>query len=133
MATMQGEEQKVFLPKLDIEGDNWVMYRDRLLWTMKHNNIKIHITNETAPADYISKGKVGSLEPQEQWECEEYSIRQVLGNTMPDKAFSQIKDTDSVKDAWDILKSAYQDCTAALVADHMKTFRDTKCLEGGNV
>jgi hypothetical protein len=99
MATMQGKEQKVFLPKLDIKGDNWVMYHDCLLWTMKHNNIKIHTTHERPPTDYVSKGKVGRLEPEERWECEEYTIRQALGNTMPDEAFLQIKDTDSVKAA----------------------------------
>ena len=63
----------------------------------------------------------------------EYTIRTALGNSMPDKAFSLIKDTESVKDAWAILKSMYQDCTAALVSDHMRAFRDTKCPEGGNI
>ena len=52
---------------------------------------------------------------------------------MPDEAFNQIKDTESVKEAWDILKSAYEDRTAALVSDRMKAFRNTKCPEGGNI
>jgi hypothetical protein len=52
---------------------------------------------------------------------------------MPDEAFNQIKDTESVKDTWDILKSAYEDCTAMLVSDCMKAFQDTKCQEGGNI
>jgi len=52
---------------------------------------------------------------------------------MPDKAFSQIKDTESVKDAWDILKSVYKDHMAVLVADHMKAFWDIKYPEGGNL
>ncbi len=56
-----------------------------------------------------------------------------LGNSMLDEAFSQIKDTELVKEAWDILKSTYQECMAMLVVDHMKVFWDIKCLEGGNV
>jgi hypothetical protein len=51
---------------LDIEGENWVMYRDRILWVMKHNNIKEHITDATPPAAYIAKGKIGRLKYQEQ-------------------------------------------------------------------
>jgi len=60
---MQSEEQKAHLPKLDIEGDNWVMYRDHLLWTMKQSTIKEHIVSDLPPVAYISKGKVGGLEP----------------------------------------------------------------------
>jgi hypothetical protein len=130
---MQGEEQKAYVPKLSIEGDNWVMYRDRILWVMKQYQIKEHIAADTPPATYISKGTVGGITPQERWEREEHAIRTALGNSMPDEAFNQIKDTESVKGAWDILKSAYEDRTAALVSDRMKAFRNTKCPEGGNI
>ena len=130
---MQSEEQKAHLPKLDIEGDNWVMYRDRLLWTMKQFSMKDHIANNSPPAAYTAKGTVRSLTPTDRWEREEHLIRTALGNSMPDEAFNQIKDTESVKEAWDILKSAYEDCTTALVSDRMKAFRNTKCPEGGNI
>src|SRR6266853_5130948 len=109
------------------------MYQDRIIWVMKQNTIKEHIATDTPPTTYIAKGKVSGLEPLERWEREEHAIRTALGNSMPDKAFSQIKDTESVKEAWDIPKSAYQDCIATLVVDHIKAFRDIKCLEGGNV
>ena len=130
---MQSEEQKAHLPKLDIEGDNWVTYRDRLLWTMKQFSIKDHIANDSPPAAYTAKGTVGGLAPADRWERKEHSIHMVLGNTMPDEAFTQIKETESVKAAWDILKSMYEDRTAVLVADRMKAFRDSKCKEGGNI
>src|SRR6266851_2277545 len=100
---------------------------------MKQSSIKDHIANDSPPAAYLARGKIGGLESQERWECEEHAIRTALGNSMPDDAFAQIKDTDSVKNAWDVLKSAYEDRTAALVADHMKAFRDIKCPEGGNI
>jgi hypothetical protein len=130
---MQSEEQKVHLPKLDIEGDNWVMYRDRLLWTMKQFSMKDHIANDSPPAAYTAKGTVRGLASADRWERKEHLIRTALGNSMPDKAFNQIKDTESVKEAWDILRSVYEDHMAALVSDCMKAFRNTKCLEGGNI
>jgi len=130
---MQSEEQKVHLPKLDIEGNNWVIYRDRLLWTMKQFSMKDLIANDSPPAAYTAKGTVRGLTPADRWECEEHLIRTMLGNSMPDEAFNQIKDTESVKDAWDILRSAYEDCMAMLISDRMKAFRNTKCLEGGNI
>ena len=110
------------MPKLSIEGENWVMYWDRILWVMKQNQIKEHIAGDVPPATYISKGTVGSITPQERWEHEEHAICMALGNSMLDKAFNQIKDTESVKDAWDILKSVYEDCMAVLVSDCMKAF-----------
>jgi hypothetical protein len=130
---MQSKEQKAHLPKLDIEGDNWVMYWDCLLWTMKQFSMKDHIANDSPPAAYTAKGTVGGLTPTDSWEHEEHLIRTMLGNSMLDEAFNQIKDTESVKDAWDILRSAYEDHMAALVSDHMKAFQNTKCLEGGNI
>jgi len=119
---MQSEEQKAYLPKLDIAGDNWVTYWDRLLWIMKGNTIKEHVTNDSPSAAYTVKGKVGRLEPTERWECEEYAICVTLGNSMPDEAFSLIKDTELVKDAWAVLKSTYEDRMAALVSDRMRAF-----------
>ena len=62
---MQGKEQKAYLPKLDIEGNNWVIYWNHLLWTLKHNNIKEYIANDSLPQSYTNKGKVGSLKLQE--------------------------------------------------------------------
>jgi hypothetical protein len=95
---MQGEEQKAYMPKLSIKGENWVMYLDRILWVMKQNQIKEHITANIPPTTYISKGTIGSITPQERWECEEHTIRMALENSMPDEAFNQIKDTESVRD-----------------------------------
>jgi hypothetical protein len=66
---------------------------------------------ESSTLTYTAKGKVSGLEPKERWEHEEHSIGQVLGNSIPDEVFLQIKDTESVKDAWNI---AYEDRTAAV-------------------
>jgi len=63
------------LPKLDIEGDNWVMYRDRLLWTMKQFSMKDHIANDSPPAAYTAKGTVGSLTPTDRWEREDVTLQ----------------------------------------------------------
>ena len=81
---------------------------------MKSNDIKTHIANASPPADYVSKGKVGGLEPANHWMRKEFNISQALGASMPDEAFSQIKDTETVKEAWDILISTYQDRIAVL-------------------
>jgi hypothetical protein len=96
---MQSEEQKVHLPKLDIEGNNWVMYQDCLLWTMKQFSMKDHIVNDSPPAAYTAKGIVGCLTPTDRWKCKKHLIHMALGNSMLDKAFNQIKDTELVKDA----------------------------------
>jgi hypothetical protein len=47
--------------------------------------------------------------------------------------FRLITIVPTVKATWDILKSMYEDRTAVLVLDCMRAFRDTKCLEGGNI
>ena len=100
---------------------------------MKQFSMKDHIANDSPPAAYTAKGTVGSLTPADRWERKEHLICTTLGNSMLDEAFNQIKDTKLVKDAWDILRSAYKDHTAALLSDRMKAFQNTKCPEGGNI
>jgi hypothetical protein len=68
---MQSEEQKAYLPKLDIAGNNWVTYQDCLLWIMKGSTIKEHIASDSPSATYTARGKVSGLEAPERWEHEE--------------------------------------------------------------
>jgi hypothetical protein len=100
---------------------------------MKGSTIKEHIASDSPSAAYTARGKVSGLDAPERWECEEYTIHVALGNSMPDEAFSLIKETELVKDTWAILKSTYKDRMATLVSDYMRAFQDTKCPEGENI
>ena len=57
----------------------------------------------------------------------------MLGATLPDTAFIRIKDSTSVKAAWEALRKLYEEKSRALVADLIRRFRNKRCEEGGNV
>jgi hypothetical protein len=126
-------DDKFNVPKLSIDGANWVDYRDRVLWLLESQNIEAHIADDSMPSSYTTQGKVGGLEPQDRWTKEEQVIRQVIGPSVPSAAFARIKGQKTVKGAWTTLKKIYEEKTRGLAADLMRRFRNTKCGENDNV
>lgn len=55
----------------------------------------------------------------ERWRKEEGMVRQIIGATIPDTAFSQIKACTSAKDTWSTLKKMHKERTRSLMADMM--------------
>jgi len=130
---MSLDEHKLKLPKLSPDGSNWVTYRDRLTWALQSNSIQGHIVAETPPTEYTALGTINGLEHPARWRKEEITIKQVLVSTLPDTAFNRIKGQAKVKNAWDILKRVYEECSKAMVADTIRRFRNQHCEEEGNV
>ena len=66
------------IPKLAVDGSNWVIFHDRLLWVLDMNSLSEHLVHNTIPASYTNAGPVGSLQPDKQWWKEEGLVRQII-------------------------------------------------------
>jgi hypothetical protein len=95
---------QVQVPKLSPDSANWVIYHDRLKWAMQTNSSNAHASDTSPTQAYTTLGMIGGLAPDACWEKEENAIKQVLGSTLPNTAFSRIKASANVHDAWEILK-----------------------------
>jgi len=57
---MQEERQKaqVQVPRLALDGSNWVIYHDRLKWVLQISNFNDHSLSDSPSAAYIALGDV---------------------------------------------------------------------------
>ena len=121
------------IPKLAVDGSNWVIFRDRLLWVLDTNSLSEHLAHDTIPASYTNAGPVGSLQPDERWRKEEGLVRQIIGATIPDTAFNRVKGCTNAKDIWTALKKIYEERTCSLMANMMRRLRNKRCGDLDNL
>jgi len=90
---MAQEEQwmPIQVPKLSLDGSNWVVYYVRLKWAMQTNSFEDHARANSPLADYLAAGTIGNVTVQARWMKEENVIRLVLGSILPDTTFNRIK------------------------------------------
>src|SRR6267142_2635258 len=132
---MASDEQRmpVQVPKLSLDGSNWVTYRDRLKWAMQANTFDDHAEASSPSAEYTALGTIGGVTSGARWAKEENTIKLILGSTLPDTAFNRIKTMANVHDAWEILKRVFEEWSKALVADIIWRFRNKHCEEDESV
>jgi hypothetical protein len=131
---MTGESQtKITLPKLSLDGANWVMYCDHFLYMLDSGCLCKHIQHVTTPTSYAAAGNIDRVTPDDRWAKEEGTIRTLIGNSIPDSAFNKIKSHAAVKDIYNTLKLVYEDPSSALVADLMRHFRNKKHRENESI
>jgi gag-polypeptide of LTR copia-type len=131
LTSMAQEEFKmqVQVPKLSLDGSNWVIYHDRLKWAMQTNSFNTHVSDTSPTQAYTTLGVIGGLTPDAHWEKEENTIKQVLRLMLPDTAFNRIKALANVDNAWEILRCIYEERSKALVADLIRRFQNKHCDE----
>jgi hypothetical protein len=126
-------KMQVQVPKLSLDGANWVIYHNRLKWAMQTNSFNAHVQDTSPTQAYTTLGTIGGLTPDACWEKEENAIKQVLRSMLPDTAFNRIKASANVHDTWEILRHVYEEQSKALVADLIWRFQNKCCDEDKSV
>jgi hypothetical protein len=101
---MQTEDQRLTIPKLLADGTNWVIYRDRIVWALGANGLDIHLTEDTPPEDFLAEGVIGGLEPEARWRKQDGMVKSLIGTSLPDSLFTQIRSATTARETWEILK-----------------------------
>lgn len=128
-----GDDLKITVPKLNADGSNWVTYRDRMLWAVGSRNLLPHLTEATITAAYVTAGDVGILTPQLRWDLDQRIVKQLIGSSVPDTVFNDIKGGTTAKDVWDELKKIYETRTTLILVDLTRRLQTTRCAEDDNV
>ena len=127
------DELRINVPKLQADGSNWVIYRDRMLWAMDSRTLSDHLTNVSMPAAYGSAGMVGGLSASVRWAHGEATVKQAIAASVPDSIFNRIKGSTRAKDVWDALKKLFEGRTQMIVVDLRRQIQSLKCGEDDNV
>ena len=127
------DELRINVPKLQADGSNWVIYRDRMMWAMDSRTLSAHLTNISMPVAYSQVGTVNGVSAPARWVHGEATVKQAIAASVPDSIFNRIKGSTCAKDVWDALKALFEGRTQMIVVDLRRQIQSLKCGEDDNV
>jgi hypothetical protein len=112
------------VPRLDMAGINWVVYKDRFLWSIDARGLLDYLEgSEEEPTDPIDatirSGLMALSEAQalvnsewrkavKEWRQGEAVVKQQIAGTIPDSLFMKVRGKDTAREIWDGLGNDFQ-------------------------
>jgi hypothetical protein len=111
------------VPKLDVAGTNWVIYKDCFLWSVEACGLLEHIDGSISePEDPLDRTvsmafSQAELAIEEEWKKSveiwkqhEAIVKLQIARTIPDSLFTKIHGSGSARDIWETLSKNFQPC-----------------------
>jgi hypothetical protein len=111
------------IPKLDVSGSNWVLYKERFFWALDARGILDHVDGTGAePTDPVSEesrkakelpDKDKELEKEwkkdlKEWKQGKAVAKQQIASSIPDSLFMKIRTKGTAKEIWNELENHFQ-------------------------
>ncbi|KAJ6597843.1 hypothetical protein B0H10DRAFT_1766319, partial [Mycena sp. CBHHK59/15] len=110
------------VPKLEVTGTNWVVYKDRFIWPIDVRGLTEHIEDGAgAPADPINRAPdadpltAAQKKQEEEWKKElktwkqgEAVVKQQIAGTIPYSLFMKIRNKSTALEIWKALGDEFQ-------------------------
>ena len=127
------DESQIVVPKLQADGSNWVVYRDRMVWAMNSRTLSEHLTNISMPAVYAAAGAINGVDAPTRWALGKATVKQAIAASVPDSIFNRVKTKTRAKDVWDALKDLFEGRSQMVVVDLHRKLQALKCGEDEDV
>ncbi|KAI0665646.1 hypothetical protein C8Q78DRAFT_985958, partial [Trametes maxima] len=112
-------DDSVRVPKLELGGSNWVLYKDRLLWAADAKGYRDHLdgtaTEPVAPqattdtaARTAAPGAVAYEAEMAEWRKGEANVKQLIASTIPDSLFMKIRMKPNARAIWEALAQEFE-------------------------
>ncbi|KAF8055422.1 hypothetical protein FPV67DRAFT_1363413, partial [Lyophyllum atratum] len=119
------------IPKLDVSGSNWVIYKDRLLWSVDARGLLDHLDgSESEPVDPISDRDESTALTEAEirleaewkkalklWRQDEAVVKQQIAGTIPDSLFMKIRGFGTAQEIWEALAGDFQNKSRMVSVD----------------
>ena len=129
------------IPKLEVSGTNWVIYKDHFAWSLDAHGILSHIDGTgIEPKDPIStsvrtKEEFSDEEKQldlewkkelKEWKQGEAIAKQQIASSIPDSLFMKIRAKGTAQAIWTELENHYQNRLRMVSVDLCRRLQDLK-------
>lgn len=84
-------KERAHLPQLAEDGSNWIIYRNRIKWTMNMRGLGDLLTSETITKAYTDAGTVGALTADQHWERDGARASSILRLPYPMTSSTRLK------------------------------------------
>ena len=136
------------IPKLDVTGSNWVIFKDRFVWALDARGILEHIDGTgSVPQDPISsetrvKGELSkedkALETEwkkemKEWKQGEAIAKQQIASSIPDSLFMKIRAKGTAREIWTELGNHFEKRSRMVSIDLRRRLQEIRCAEKGDV
>jgi transposase InsO family protein len=135
------------VPKLEVSGSNWVIFKDRFLWSLDARGILHHVDGTPAPKDPIPdsvrvSGTFSDLEKLleiewkkewKEWKQGEAIAKQQIAGLIPDSLFMKIRAKETAREIWVELENHFQNRSRMVSVDLRRRLQDQKCPEKGDL
>ncbi|KAF9556273.1 hypothetical protein CPC08DRAFT_694586, partial [Agrocybe pediades] len=113
------------IPKLDEAGKNWVIYKDRFLWSIDARGYLDHVDGtESAPRDPITRPVLRAVVLEKEWKKElklwnqgEAIVKQQIAATISDSLFMKIRGQPTAHDIWRTLTREFENKSRMVSVD----------------
>jgi hypothetical protein len=149
------------VPKLEAGGVNWVVYKDRFLWSVDARGLLEHVDgSEREPVcpvkpRFVPKRDADGKETTDmvramlsadeerlmkewkaelkEWKQGEAIVKQQVAATIPDSLFMKIRDKGTALEIWEALRNEFQNKSRMVAVDLRRRLQQEHCAEKGDV
>jgi hypothetical protein len=119
--------------RLQSDGSNWVIYRDRLKMALEAREFHEHLTSNTVTQTYLDAGDINNVAPARRWQIDDRAVKQAISSTIPNSLFTTVKNCTTARDMWEALRTLFEGRTNLILVDLSHRFQSTRCGEEENV
>ncbi|KAI0666360.1 hypothetical protein C8Q78DRAFT_929955, partial [Trametes maxima] len=110
-------DDSVRVPKLELGGSNWVLYKDRLLWAANTKGYQGHldrtVMEPVAPQASATQATTDMAEAAHEvklaeWRKGEANMKQLIASTIPDSLFMKIRTKPNARAIWEALAQEFE-------------------------
>jgi hypothetical protein len=141
------------IPKLEVTGTNWVIYKDRFKWAVDARGLSEHLeVNSAPPPDPLAAIRTTAgvavavaltaqqLVLENEWKKEmkdwkqgEAIVKQQIAGTIPDSLFMKIRSKTTASEIWTELGNEFQKKSRMVSVDLRRRLQEERCDERGDI
>ncbi|OSD00474.1 hypothetical protein PYCCODRAFT_1371095, partial [Trametes coccinea BRFM310] len=123
-----GTDDFVRVPRLEVGGANWVLYKDRLLWAADAKGVLGHLdgtSKEPEPPRQTGQAAAGTPDStQTQYEADfaawrkgEATAKQLVASTIPDSLFMKVRSRGTARAIWLAITAEFEKKSRMVTVD----------------
>jgi len=138
------------IPKLEVSGTNWVIFKDRFTWALDARGILDHIDGTNLePADPISKevraetplvlseGQAKLVDEWKknvkEWKQGEAVAKQQIASSIPDSLFMKVRAKGTAYEIWTELGNHFEKRSRMVSIDLRRRLQELRCADKGDI
>ncbi|KAH9850848.1 hypothetical protein C2E23DRAFT_734110, partial [Lenzites betulinus] len=125
-----GTDDFVRVPRLEVGGANWVIFKDRLLWAADAKGVLGHLDGTSKEPEAPAPSQTGQAtaetpDPAQtkydadlaEWRKREATAKQLVASTIPDSLFMKVRGRATARAIWEAIAAEFEKKSRMVTVD----------------